>query len=413
MKHISLKVIVQMARRSLQMHKVRTALALTGIVIGVAALITTVSIGSATGENLVNQVLSLGSNYMTVQSGTFLTQGKITGKKKKNPVLIGHMDLEAIRHQTPNIRAISPIVEGTKTISYGGTLVGGTVKGGSQDIFKIMQLHIRAGLPFSSYQVQTGARVAVLGSRAANDLFGKESPLGKTITIDRTGFVVIGVLESMPIYQNTFVDPNLNVYVPYTAVWKKLIPTPQNAYSYLAISAIDKDKTANTVSQLKTLLRFRHGILSGMGDDFNIVDQQELLKQAKKTARTLNIFLISASGIAMLVGGIGIMNIMLVSIAERRREIGIRMAIGATPRDIMMQFLSESLILCFLGGFLGIILGLILPEFVTYISGMPTVIRMWSILLAIFTAFATGIVFGLYPAYKASQMNPVTALRSY
>lgn len=413
MKHIAFKSILLMAIRSLQMHKIRTALALTGIVIGVASLITTVSIGAAAGENLVNQVLSLGSNYMTIQSGAFLSQGKITGKKKKNPIAIGQTDVEAIRRQIPNIKAISPVVEGSKTISYNGTLVGGTLKGGSQDLLKIMNLNLQAGVPFSAYQVETGAKVAVLGSRAASDLFGKEDPLGKTITIDRIGFIVIGVVEKQPIYQNTFIDPNLNVYVPYTAIWKKLIPTAQNAYSFVAISALDKDKTGNTVSQLKSLLRFRHGIQSGMDDDFVIVDQQELLKAAKKTARTLNIFLITASGIAMLVGGIGIMNIMLVSITERRREIGIRMAIGATPRNILMQFLSESLILCFIGGFLGLLLGLLLPSLVTYISGMPAVIRGWSILLAFFTAFATGITFGLYPAYKASQLNPVAALRSY
>jgi putative ABC transport system permease protein len=412
-KQIRIKTILHMAILSMQMHKIRTGLALIGIVIGVAALITTISIGSAAGENLVNQVLSLGSNYMTVQSGTFLTQGKISGQKKKNAVLIGQMDLEAIRQQIPNIKAISPVVESSKNMSYGTTIIGGSLKGGSQDLLKIINVPLRSGLPFSAYQVQTGAKVAILGSRAASDLFDKENPIGKTITIDRIGFIVIGVAEKQPIYQNTFTDPNLTVYVPYTAIWKKLISVGENGYSHIAISAIDKEKTETTVSQLKKLLRFRHGISPGMEDDFAIVDQQELLKQAKKTARTLNIFLISASGIAMLVGGIGIMNIMLVSITERRREIGIRMAIGATPSNIMMQFLSESLILCFIGGFLGILLGLLLPELVTYISGMPTVIRGWSILLSFFTAFATGVTFGLYPAYKASQLNPVDALRSY
>lgn len=410
---IPLKAILRMAIRSLQVHRIRTSLALLGIIIGVAALITILSIGAATTSRLMEQVLALGNNYIAVQPGTFSQLAKITGVKKKKPVPIGQKDLQAIQGQVPYIEAISPVLENAKTISYKGIAFSGALKAGSADLFKIVERPLQSGVPFSPYQVQTAAKVAVIGSTAAEHLFGKEDPIGKSILIDKAGFVVIGLLKKIPTYQTTFTDPNLSVYVPYTAVWKSLIPTPDNSFHYLVIRAEDKEKAALITSSIKNLLRFRHAIPEGVEDDFTVFDQQELLKQAEAIGKTLRMFLLSASTISMIVGGIGIMNIMLVSIAERKREIGLRMAIGASPKAILFQFLTEALFLCLMGGVLGIGLGILSTYMVNTFSQFNALITPSSILIAFSMAFLIGLFFGLYPAYKASQLNPVEALRSY
>lgn len=404
--------IAQMSLHSLSSHKLRSLLALLGIVIGIAALIITMSLGKGTQKQIEAQILSLGRNFIIVESGAFSPEGKVIEQKGKLQIPLNQSDYEAIRQQVSNIKYISPVIESKKSVSYGGMNIYGYVKGGTSDLGEILGRTLAKGTFFSPYQEKIGARVAVLGSRAAAELFGEIDPIDKLILIDKTPFKVIGVLKEIPNYQAVIQDENLEILVPLSTVWRRLIRTWDNSFSMIIIQVNDPEKSPNTASEIRNILRYKHRLRERYPDDFKVFDQKALSDAANKSTQTLNLFLIFAAGISMLVGGIGIMNIMLVSMAERTKEIGIRMAIGASPNMILMQFLLEAVVLCLIGGIIGIVVGLLTPEIVTYLTGLISERNWASVWIALLMSVATGVFFGFHPAYKASQLNPVQALRS-
>jgi len=410
MSRASFKAILKMSVLSLKDHKIRSALALLGIVVGISALITTVSIGRGAEEEVKEQVLAMGDNYIFIQSGIIAEEGKVQRLRSKQKPLTFE-DFRAIELQTPNIRAISPIVQGKKPIKHRAEKVLGYVKGGNEKYMSILERPLAKGTPITKFHVKTAEKVAVLGSRTASDLFGNTNPVGQVILIEDIPFVVIGVLEKKKTFRATIQDPNLDVFVPISSIQRKLIPTYQNGIQGIVMSLAEKERSQQTVTTLRRILRFRHLLQKQYPDDFVIWDQQALLKASTRAYETLNVFLLSAAGVALLVGGIGIMNIMLVATTERKREIGIRMAIGASPNAILQQFLVESVILCLIGGVIGICIGIIAPYMIQSVTELPAILELTPILLGAITSLVVGITFGFYPAYKASKLNPVDALQ--
>lgn len=410
MAHLPVSAIFKMSLLSLKDHMVRSLLALLGIVVGISALMVTVAMGRGAQEAIKEQIISRGENYIMIQ------RGRIGGSSKTQQIAgrlkpLTEQDYEAIRAQVPNVRAISPVVEKLLELDYRGETIKASVKGGNTELFTIQKSPLAKGTPMTKYHVETGAKVAVIGSKVAEELFAEEDPLGKTLKIDGAPYKVIGILEEQENLQAFGRDPNLVVFVPVSVAFRKFTSETDNSLSSIVMSIVDKDKSEQTVTTLRRILRYRHLLTGEKPDDFIIWDQQALIAAAEESRETLNTFLLAAAGVALAVGGIGIMNIMLVSMTERKREIGVRMAIGAPPKAIFTQFLSESATLCLIGGIIGVMIGSVLPTVITYLTGLPSYLEVGPMLTGLIMAFIVGVVFGFYPAYKASQLNPVEALQ--
>lgn len=410
MAHLPVSAILKMSLRSLKDHKVRSLLALLGIVVGIAALMVTVAMGRGAQEAIKDQIINMGDNYIMIQRGRLAGASKahqIQGRMKP----LTEQDYEAIRAQVPNIRAISPVLEKSLVLDHGGETITASVKAGNTQLFDILRRPLAEGSPMTKYHVKTGGKVVVIGSKVAEELFANENPVGKTLKIASAPYMIVGILEEQEKVQAFGRDPNLVVFIPISVAMRKFTAGTNRSLSSIVMSIIDKDKSEQTVTTLRRILRFRHLLSGDQTDDFVIWDQQALLSAAEASRETLNTFLLAAAGVALAVGGIGIMNIMLVSMTERKREIGVRMAIGAPPKAIFTQFLSESATLCLVGGIIGVLIGSVLPSVITYLTGLPSYLELAPMLTALITAFVVGIIFGFYPAYKASKMNPVEALQ--
>jgi len=262
---------------------------------------------------------------------------------------------------------------------------------------------------FTQHHVQKNARVVVLGPRAAQELFRSLNPIGEIVKIKGTPFMVIGIVRKVENYFGMR-DPNLDVFIPHTTFRKYVHPTQSRYVHGITLSATSRENMPKLVKDLRRNMRAHHNLEPKDPDDFTIIDQQSMFKAAKESSNIFNLFLLIIASISLIVGGIGVMNIMLVSVTERTQEIGIRMALGAQQYTILQQFLIESLALCFFGGIIGIGLGTIAPFIAQHFAGFPVVIKIQSILVAFVTIFLVGLVFGFYPAYKASKLNPVEAL---
>lgn len=408
--HVHLFAIFNIAFHNLRQHRIRSGLALLGLIIGIAALITTFAIGRGTERQIRKQILSLGNNFVLVKSENYLQEGKLKGSEKQ-PVMLNSTDLRAIKAEIPHIAAITPVVYKVVDASYDGNKIKAYLKGTNNEIFRINDRKFTKGVPFSTFQVDDASRVAVLGYRTAKELFTTSNPLADSILIDQIPFTVIGVLDEVKLQTGLFPDQNLDIFVPYTAV-QRLNGTSINDFSYILLGAADTKYITGIADSLERLLRFRHDIKEGMQNDFTLLNQEAFIKKAQESMKTLTRFLSIVSLISMAVGGIGIMNTLLVSITEKHKEIGLRMAIGAPPKAILLQYLFESIILCFFGGIAGIALGLAIPPLITYFTGLPTIVEPRAILIGVSSAVIIGLFFGLYPAWTASRLNPVDALKA-
>lgn len=411
MLRIPFLMIVKMSVISLKGHKIRTSLALLGIVIGISAFISTVAFGTGAEKEVRNQIMSMGNNFIMIQSGRFKAEGKIEEEKWKAKLPLIQRDYDAIQKQLSHIEAMTPVVKSSLPVFFEGKLSFCHVKGTNENFMKVLGRKLKRGYPMTKYHVQTAQNVAVLGSRAAKEIFEEKEPIGKIIYIKDIPIVVIGVLDEIPVYRAIGDDPNLEVFTPITFVRKDIIKTAEDSFHYILLSATDSKYSSQLVSSIRRILRFRHHLREAYPDDFIIWDQKALLEAARRSSQTLNLFLMAIAAIALIVGGIGIMNIMLVSMFERKKEIGIRMAIGASPAAILVQFLSESVILCLFGGVIGIFLGLAAPYGISYFTKLPAVHSIGPIFLAFLSAFAVGLFFGFYPAYQASKLDPIKALK--
>jgi putative ABC transport system permease protein len=398
--------ILRIAFDALLRNKMRSILTMLGIIIGVGAVIAMVAIGKGAQTQVEAQISGLGSNILMVFPGS-TSRGGVMGGSGTGTGLTEE-DQDAVKEQCPAVAYVSPQVGSGGQIIYGNQNWQTRINGGTVDFFAIRDWRLEAGDFFTEQDVRAATKVCLLGQTVVQQLFAGEDPIGKTIRIRSIPFRVIGTLKAKG--QNAMGnDQDDLIIVPYTSLQKRIMGHT-HSWGFIA-SAVSKAQIPQAQQQMKDLLRMRHKLGPGEDDDFTIRTQTEIADAQSATARVMTALLLSIACISLLVGGIGIMNIMLVSVTERTREIGVRISIGARPRDILTQFLMESIVMSLLGGIIGIILGLVASSLLSKFAGWPTYVTADSIILAVSFAMAVGVFFGYYPARKASSLNPIEALR--
>lgn len=393
--------------RALLRNKIRSLLTMLGIIIGVSAVITMIGIGQGARESIKDKIAGLGTNMLLVQSGS-LTRGGIRGGWGSINTLVPE-DVTAIMEKCPSVALAAPVVRTTAQVVCGNLNWSTRITGTSPDYLTIRQWPIVAGKSFTDADVRYSTKVAVIGRTVAENLFPQMPSIGEIIRIKRVPFKVIGLLEEKG--QSAMgTDQDDVILVPLTTARKRLLGK-HSMLKQINVSAGNEALMIKAQEEITLLLRERHRIHSGKEDDFIIKNMADIQDAAVSSMKTMTIVLASIASVSLVVGGIGIMNIMLVSVTERTREIGIRMAVGARTRDILFQFLIESLVLCSAGGILGILLGISVSEVMSIFAGWSSVVSVQSIVLSFCFALVIGIVFGLYPARKASMLNPIEALK--
>jgi len=402
---------VKIAVRSLRVNKLRSALTMLGIIIGVGAFIAMVAVGAGAQARVAEQIQSLGSNLIIVLSGSITTSGIRLGQGSQ--LTITEDDAAAIAREAPAIQVAAPSVRGTAQVVYGNLNWGTVIQGVTVDYFEARDWALDSGRPFTQEEVDGAGKVALLGQTTAQNLFADADPVGQIIRVRKVPFTVIGVLGRKG--QNSWgQDQDDVVLIPISTAKKKVLGTSQsNSRSVGAISVkvrAGEDMAAAT-EQLRALLRQRHRLQPYQDDDFSLRNLAEILQTQEESSRVMTYLLAAIASVSLLVGGIGIMNIMLVSVTERTREIGLRMAVGARGRDILAQFLIEAVTLSLIGGIIGIAAGLGGSRAIAYFAEWYTLVAPESIALAFGFAAAVGVFFGYYPARKAARLDPIEALR--
>jgi putative ABC transport system permease protein len=391
---------------SLMANKLRSLLTMLGVIIGVAAVIALLSIGNGVSASITDEIQSFGTNLITITTDNQNSDGL--------PAL-SLEDAEALEDplNAPSLTAVSSSVQGNQEVVYGGRSSRTTVAGVSANYFQVNNLtEFQAGDTLTRQDVDNRARVAVLGSEIAQDLFEDVFPIGQSVRVNGVSYEVVGVLaESGSQFSNSDSDVYIPLSTAHSRLYSQRTRNGERAVSVITVQAISEEETNAAVEQVTETLRRRHGIVYADDDDFSIFSQTDLLQTFSTVTATLTAFLGAVAGISLLVGGIGIMNIMLVSVTERTREIGIRKAIGALKRDILSQFLLESVLLSLLGGFLGIVLGWSISILAGRLIDLVTVVDVGTVALATGFAMAVGLVFGIYPAWRAAGLRPIEALR--
>ncbi len=403
---MKLGATIRIAFRALRRNKLRTALTMLGIIIGVGAVIAMVGIGAGAKAQVQAQIASLGENVILVMSGSTTSSGIRTGWGSAGTLKIE--DAEAIAREVPGVAAVSPEIRTAMQISAGNQNWLTQILGESPDYFTIRQWAFKEGGSFSEQDVRGANKVAVIGQTTARQIFGDEDPIGQIIRIKQVPFIIVGLLATKGMSMMGS-DQDDVVILPYTSAMKRVVG--QTMLRGISVQAESSAALKSSQQQIISLLRQRHRITNSRDDDFTVRSQEEIAEAANATARILSILLGSIAGVSLLVGGIGIMNIMLVSVTERTREIGIRMAVGAHGRDILLQFLIESITLSSLGGLIGILLGIATSKLLSIFAEWPTTISASAILVAFLFSAAVGIFFGFYPARKAAALDPIDALR--
>jgi putative ABC transport system permease protein len=403
---VDFKEVARVALRALARNKMRTALTMLGIIIGVAAVICTVAIGQGASERVQEAIRNLGSNLVWVEAGNRNVSGVRTGTRGTKSLTIG--DARAIKQQVPLITLMSPQVDTGVQVVYGNQNWSTQVRGVSPEYITIRRWQIERGTMFTENEVEGADDVCVLGATVARFLFPDEDPIGKSIRVKNLPCRVIGVFA--PKGQSaTGQDQDDMFLMPWTAVQRKVMGITW--LDDIMLSAASDDAIAPAEEQIMSLLRERHHIRQGEDEDFNLRHPVEIAQAVADSARVMKLLLVSIASVSLAVGGIGIMNIMLVSVTERTREIGVRLAVGATERDVRMQFLSEAVLLSLLGGSFGIVLGMAGSVLVSNILGWVTRVSADAVVVAVLFSVGVGIFFGYYPAHKASQLDPIEALR--
>lgn len=398
--------ILRIAFDALLRNKMRSLLTMLGIIIGVGAVIAMISVGRGAQISVESQISSLGQNVILVFPGT-TTRGGVTAGGGTGST-ITEEDAQAVKEQCPAVALMSPILRSGGQAVYGNLNWGTVIQGGSVDYFAIRDWRLESGELFADQDVRAATKVCLLGQTVATQLFGSANPIGETIRIRSIPFKVLGTLK--PKGQNVMgQDQDDIIVVPYTTLQKRLMGNTR-AWGFM-VSALSKNHIAEAQQQITELLRLRHRLGATEDNDFTIRTQTEIAEASSATTRIMTVLLGSIASVSLLVGGIGIMNIMLVSVTERTREIGVRMSIGARRRDILVQFLMEAVVLSLLGGMIGIGLGLGGSGLISRFAGWPVFVSAGSILLAFLFSMAVGVFFGYYPARKASNLNPIDALR--
>ena len=394
------------ALRALRRNLMRSALTMLGIIIGVAAVIAMVAIGTGAKEQVASSIAQIGQNTVLVMSGAG-SRGGVRGGWGSSPTLT-RQDYEAIRKEIPGVIRATPDVRKNAQVMAGNQNVNTTVNGAGEDYAEIRAWEFLEGGNFSAADVKASAKVAILGQTVATNLFGDASPVGQVVRIQNAPYVVVGLLKPKGMSMMGS-DQDDVVLVPWTSALVRLTGT--DSFRSITVQAESAEQVEAMMEDLSALLRQRHRIRDGAEDDFHVRSQQEIMEMATSTAQTMTLLLAAIAGVSLLVGGIGIMNIMLVSVTERTREIGVRMAVGARGGDILLQFLVEAVVLSVGGGLIGIGLGEGIAQIVSAKLGWNTLVSPESVALAFAFSAAIGIFFGFYPARKAAGLDPIEALR--
>ncbi len=398
------------ALRALRYHKIRTILTMLGIIIGIAALITTMAIGRGAQKKIEAEISAMGSNAIALWAGSPV-KSKNASKRTASIIGMKMQDMISLRKQVQQIKYITPMSDHRKQIvSNDSSTIEVHLKGVNETYLSIAARSLKAGRNFTPEDNTLGRRVALLGSEAAELLFKKRPAVGNYITLNARKYLVIGIIKKVEIH-DPFATPNLDVFIPYTTCQRKIAKRPVDFPDYFFLSCVSADAVQTVVRQISNIMRIRHHLRPTDSDDFTVFDQQSYGKAKARSSDILSVLLLIIASISLLVGGIGVMNIMLVSVSERTREIGVRMALGATSTMILMQFIIESIVICGIGGFLGIITGVSLPLIIGAVAQWPISISPLSVITASMITMLVGIFFGIYPAHKASQLKPVTALQ--
>ena len=400
--------ILKVAFRALSRNKLRSLLTALGIIIGVACVVATIGIGEGARLQAENQLKSLGTNFLMIFPGTTTSSGAKAGWGSSSR--LSGDDVEALKREVETVAYVSATIRTVAQVIYGNQNWSTSIQGGEVDWPLIRSWNVAQGQFFTDQDNRSASKVCVLGQTVNTNLFGDEDPVGKTIRIKNIPFKVVGVLESKG-GSTLGQDQDYIVIAPYETVRKKIMGT--TAVGAILVSAASNELVPRAQDEITALLRQRHRIskASGQDDDFMIRSQTEMLQQAEEQSRTMSALLWSIAGVSLLVGGIGIMNIMLVSVTERTREIGVRMAIGAKGGDIRAQFLVEAVVLAITGGAVGIGLGIGIQRTVARFAGWPVSVQPDAIWLAFLFSALVGVTFGFYPALKASRLDPIEALR--
>jgi putative ABC transport system permease protein len=394
------------ALRALLRNKMRSTLTALGIIIGVASVVAMVAVGNGAQARITSQVSALGQNLLSIFAGSRKTGGVNSGLGSASALTLE--DAEAIRREVPGVAAISPEDSSTAQAIANGRNWSTTVAGESPDYLKIRDWKLASGSMFTTHEVRSAAKVAVIGSKTANELFGPINPVGQSVRVSNIPFVIIGLLESKGAGMGGQ-NQDDRIIIPYTTAMKRI-----SGNKYLRsvnVQIVSADRMEIAQQQITSLLRQRHRLTAGHDDDFNIFNQKEIADTVNSISQIITLLLGSIAGISLFVGGIGIMNIMLVSVTERTREIGIRIAVGAQPGDIRLQFLIEAVTLSLLGGLIGVLFGIGFSQLVGMVADFKAVVSTGSILLAFGVSSIIGIFFGFYPAHKAAKLDPIVALR--
>ena len=399
--------LLKIALRALANNKLRGFLTMLGIIIGVASVITMLAIGQGSKRSIQAQISEMGSNMIMIQPGADMRGGVRQDASAMETLKL--QDYEDIVNETRYVSATSPSVNSSGQAIYGANNAPTTVYGISPDYMEIRRYEVEDGDMFSDQDVQTAAKVCVIGKTVVDNLFpGGENPVGKVIRFQKLPFRVAGVLKSKG-YNSMGMDQDDLILAPYTTIQKKILAITH--LQGITCSALKEEYTDQAIDEISEILRRNHRLRETDDDDFTIRSMQELSTMLTSTTDMMTVLLAAVAGISLLVGGIGIMNIMYVSVTERTREIGLRMSIGAKGIDILAQFLIESILISVTGGLIGVVFGVGAALVVNGVAHFPIYIQPWSVVLSFAVCTVTGVFFGWYPAKKAAQLDPIEAIR--
>ena len=405
---MNLVMIIRVAFRALVRNKMRATLTMLGIIIGVAAVIAMVSIGQGAQASVQAQIQSIGTNLLFLSAGAQNVGGVRTGAGDTGTNTLTVEDLEAIRREVPSVSMVTPAVNSRSQLVAGNMNWNTQIQGVSEQYPDVRKWTVQSGEFFADTDVRTAARVIVIGQTIADNLFPGSDPVGQTLRVADLPFRVIGVMTRKGQDQQGR-DQDDTAFAPYTTVQKKILGS--NILRIAYVSAVSQDATYTAQQQITDLLRQRHKLSANEPSDFTVRNMTDIAEAANETNNTMTILLACIASVSLLVGGIGIMNIMLVSVTERTREIGIRMAIGARSSAVRSQFLIESIVLSLTGGIIGIVLGVTLSLLIPMLLGWQTLISSLAIIGSVLFSVAVGVFFGYYPARKAASLDPIEALR--
>ncbi|WP_289046561.1 ABC transporter permease [uncultured Olleya sp.] len=399
--------LIKIAFKAIVLNKMRTLLTMLGIIIGVASVIAMLAIGEGSKESIRSTISSMGSNMITIRPGSDTRGGVRQDRSAMETLTL--KDYLAVKEQATLLTKSTPLVNGSGQVINGSNNWPSTIYGVNPEYLDIKVTELQSGSMFTNVEVQSASKVVLIGQTVVENIFPDgQDPIGQMIRFNSIPFTVIGVLEEKG--ENTFgQDQDDVVIAPYTTVQKRILAIDH--LNQILASAVSEDDAPNAVEQVSEILRMQHKLSANEDDDFHVQSMEELISTFSSTSEMLTVLLVAVASISLLIGGIGIMNIMYVSVKERTKEIGLRMAVGGKGSDILMQFLIEAILISITGGLLGVILGLGATVFIEKFLNWPTSVALYSIIISFAVCAITGIFFGWYPARKASALDPITALR--